>query len=162
MSDIELFKKCMGKFATGVTVITIIDPHSGEKIGVTINSFSSVSLDPLLVLFSLKKQCYCYDAFLASTHFTINILSSSQEDVAMLFTRPFGPELWTDLVTTDTHTSTKSPIIKNAISFIECEKYEHYEGGDHTIFVGRVINMHDYNPNNDPLLYYRGAFRKLG
>ena len=84
--DIKILRNCFGKFATGITVITALAPD-GTKIGLTVNSFSSLSLEPPLVLWSLDKKSKSLSAFIAATHFAINVLASDQMDISNNFAR---------------------------------------------------------------------------
>lgn len=155
MTDkIKLFKQCMGKFTTGITVVTTqTDNHN---IGVTINSFNSVSLNPLLILFSLKKESYHYQHIIQSKNFTVNILSNSQKEYVTLFANHIS-DPWPHVELDKENPITTSPALKNCLAFLECEIYATYDGGDHTIIVGKVINLFNSTHNN-PLVYYRGEF----
>jgi len=155
MSSVESFKLCMRHLPTGVTVITT-KREDGIKEGVTINTFTSVSLDPLLILFSLKKSSFCYDALISSKSFTVNILSEYQQEVSNLFTKP-SDEKW-NIVKLSADTKTSSPAFKDAIAFLECENHQLYNGGDHTIIVGRVVNAVYQNTGHASLMYYNGKY----
>ncbi|MBP9791709.1 MAG: flavin reductase family protein [Rickettsiales bacterium] len=154
----KLFKQCMGKFTTGITVVTT--QTETNKLGVTINSFNSVSLNPLLILFSLKKQSCHYQHFLQCKNFTVNILSNSQEKYVNLFAS-HNIDTWSHVELDTKNPITNSPALKNCLAFLECEIYAKYDGGDHTIIVGKVINLIN-NENNNPLVYYRGEFLTYG
>lgn len=149
------FKHCLGTFATGVTVATT---HNADNspVGVTINSFSSVSLSPPLILFCLEKTASPHQSFADNNYFAINILHENQKHISENFTHPIN-STWDNI---DLVKNTKAPIIQNCIAYLECEKQHSYEGGDHTIFIGKVINLHS-EPSNNPLLYYRGNYTKL-
>ena len=159
MVDITSFKGCMSNFTTGITIITTLNQRS-QKIGVTINSFNSVSLDPLLILFSLKKSSYCYDELSHARYFTVNILSTDQQELVQLFTKP-GENKWQNLEFYSQETRTPSPAIKGCLAFLECEHFAAYEGGDHTIIVGKVMNLYNDPHTTQPLIYFKGTFKSL-
>ena len=145
----------MRQLATGVTVITTISPD-GKKEGVTINTFTSLSLDPLLVLFCLKKKSFCYDEFLHCKYFTANLLSASQQQISDQFTKS-SEEKWQHVILSK-HAVTPSPAIDGTIAFLECETHKFYDGGDHTIIVGKVINSVDMHHVHQPLIYFSGQY----
>lgn len=150
------FRNCLGTFATGVTVATTLD---GEKpCGVTINSFSSLSLKPPLVLFCLAKDAYYYQAFTKAKYFGVNILSESQQFISESFARSAG-QPWDEV----TFTSAKngSPYFSGAHGFMECELHAVHDGGDHSIIVGKVLHV-EHDETCYPLLYYRGGYRTIG
>ena len=155
--DIKLFKRCMGKCATGVAIVTTLAPDN-KKIGVTVNSLNSVSLDPFLILFSLKRISHFYSYFIQSKHCTVNILSTKQSYLSRLFAKPLE-ENWLE-VETSQDTITTSPAIIGCITFLECEIYNQYDGGDHTIFIGKVVNLVEQNQDS-PLLYFASEYRAL-
>jgi flavin reductase (DIM6/NTAB) family NADH-FMN oxidoreductase RutF len=155
MSSLDSFKLCMRHLPTGVTVITTQDA-AGMKEGVTINTFTSVSLNPLLILFSLKKTSFCYDVFISSKFFTVNVLSEYQHKISNLFTK-VSDEKW-DAVRLVSDTKMPSPAFKDSVAFLECETEHLYDGGDHTIIVGRVVNSVYQNTGHDSLVYYNGQY----
>jgi flavin reductase (DIM6/NTAB) family NADH-FMN oxidoreductase RutF len=146
------FRHCLGCFATGVTVITTM--HDDRPYGVTINSFSSLSLQPPLVLFSLDKSSHIYEKFSGTEKFTVNILSEKQENLSRLYAHP-GSVDWKNIA----YTTGKNncPILKGAIAYLECVKENIHDGGDHTIFVGRVENLQKVS-EEAPLLYFKGKY----
>lgn len=151
-----LFKQCMGKFVTGITIVTT--KADNRNIGITINSFNSVSLSPLLILFSLNKKSHYYHNILNSKNFTINILNSTQKDYVQLFAN-HNNDQWTNTELDLDNTITDSPALKKCLAFLECERYAQYDGGDHTIILGKVINLFN-SKNENPLIYYKGNFLK--
>ena len=148
-------RDALGRFATGVCVITTID--SQKPLGMTVNSFASVSLDPPLVLWSLQTNSDIYRAFATPRHFAINILSKDQQDLSNLYAQK-GDHLLQD----EHYRIGKygSPIIRNALTTLECELETSYEGGDHQIIIGRVRDMHT-RTTGKPLLFFSGAYREL-
>ena len=131
------FRNSLGRFATGVTVVTTRLADGGYA-GITVNSFSSVSLEPPLVLWSLGKDSGSYQAFSAADHYCINVLARSQDSVARQFAK-------TDDTKFDAAAFTEglggAPVLKDALAAFECQRDAHYPGGDHLILVGRVVRV---------------------
>jgi flavin reductase (DIM6/NTAB) family NADH-FMN oxidoreductase RutF len=153
MNDIKKFKNCMSKFATGVTIVT--SQVENQFIGITINTFSSLSLNPMLVLFNLKKNSFCYNDILKSGKFAVNILSDNQQELSELFTRKISREEWKTL-----YLANKTlPCFQDSLAYIECDIHKIFDGGDHSIIVGSVINIEEFN--NNPLIYYNRNYHKL-
>lgn len=153
-TDIRIFKECLGCFSTGVTIISTI--HNDLPMGVTINSFSSVSLTPPLVQFSLKKGSYAYEAFNNSDFFAVNILSQGQRSISERFSTPVNN--WDD--TPYRTEKSGAPILDKIIAYIECDKEKVYEGGDHSIFLGRIVNMKKVS-DAKPLIFFQGEYHNL-
>ncbi|MDJ0657795.1 MAG: flavin reductase family protein [Xanthomonadales bacterium] len=154
--DETQFRRAAGAFATGVTIATTLD-DANQPVGMTVNSFASVSLDPPLVLWNVRKGCHAYEAFAHSYHFAIHILRSDQQELCMDFTRPgaekFGRVQW--------HGGRLgSPILEGCVAHFECRTEYRYEGGDHLIVVGRVEELADCG-DIDTLVFHRGKFREL-
>ncbi|MCU7611498.1 flavin reductase family protein [Anaplasma capra] len=151
----ELFKSCMGRFATGVTVVTTVDCH-GVMHGVTVSSFNSVSLNPPLVLFSIEKSSSRFGAFSSCARFIVNILGESQADISADFANR-SRHHWEnhDFVTVD-----GMPVIGGAITYLHCAMHHLYDGGDHKIVVGEVLDCKALT-DEGPLLYYRGEYCAL-
>ncbi|WP_062106295.1 flavin reductase family protein [Bacillus niameyensis] len=152
-NNISLFRKVMGNYPSGVTVVTTINENN-VPLGLTVNSFSSVSLEPLLILWSIDKKVSSYDVFMKTGKFAINILSSKQADICALFARKGNDRFqncqWES-------SSLNLPIISGAASVLQCRTYKTVEAGDHTIFIGEVIDIH--HENIAPLLYHK---REMG
>jgi flavin reductase (DIM6/NTAB) family NADH-FMN oxidoreductase RutF len=149
----------MSNFATGVTVVTT-SGSNGTFQGLTVNSFTSVSLAPLLVLVCLDNRITSMQAFRDSMKFGVSILSESQEDLSRLFAqkdseRPSSIYL---------EGPAGVPLLRNALATLECETVAMYPGGDHTIFLGRVISAEvlEAKAGAEPLLYFRSKYRRLG
>lgn len=148
-------RRAMGQFATGVTVITTM---AGEApVGVTANSFTSVSLDPPLVLFCLGKSLGCLDAFEAADRFVINVLKSDQQAVSNRFATK-GIDRFED--TSWQRSETNVPVLDDALASIECARHAMFDGGDHAIFVGAVLRAR-YAPGHAPLVYFSGDYRQI-
>ncbi len=154
--DARAFREALGCYPTGVTIVTAVGPRR-EIIGITANSFSSVSLDPPLVLFSINRRGHSARAFLQTQHFAVNVLRESQEALSNQFAKAFG-EKWqgVDYITWDSG----CPILKDALACFECKIRHTYEGGDHVILVGEVLKI-IADPEGAPLLYSRGRYRKI-
>jgi flavin reductase (DIM6/NTAB) family NADH-FMN oxidoreductase RutF len=149
------FRNALGRFATGVTVITTID-EAGRRYGVTANSYNSVSLDPPLVLWSLANSSRSMEAFAACTAFAVHILGAHQEELAMRFASR-GDDKFADLETRDGYGGV--PLFDDCVAHFECVTENRFEGGDHQIFLGRVV--HFEAGEHEPLLFHRGRFAKV-
>lgn len=147
------FKHCVGSFATGVTIITTRDTHK-KPVGVTINSFASVSLHPPLILFCLDKTSASFPCFTQAKHFIVNILSEKQEHLSRQFSAPGHKWEGVDSYDGQTH----CPILPDILAYIECETFVTHEGGDHVIFIGKAINLKRLSEHGKPLLYHRGNY----
>ncbi|MGQ0485228.1 MAG: flavin reductase family protein [Hyphomicrobiales bacterium] len=154
-TDIRAFRSALGTFATGVTVITARGAK-GELVGNTASSFNSVSLEPPLVLWSLSRSAYSFKAYLGCDHFAVNVLREGQEELSLRFSKSLGDKFHgIDYETWETG----CPILPNALAIFECRTAYTYQGGDHVIFVGEVINF-DHDPKGKPLVFWRGGYHK--
>jgi flavin reductase (DIM6/NTAB) family NADH-FMN oxidoreductase RutF len=150
--NIAEFRQVLGSFLTGVTVVTGKN-EEGEAIGFTANSFTSVSLEPPLILVCLAKSSFLSTGFKQCQSFVVNILSESQRDVSATFASPIRDRF--EKVETIT-SSTGNPIIKDITAWLDCELHEVLDGGDHLILMGRVLEFnHSEHP---PLGYLRGNY----
>jgi flavin reductase (DIM6/NTAB) family NADH-FMN oxidoreductase RutF len=149
-------RTALGRFATGVTVITCVDA-SGERIGLTANSFNALSLDPPLVLWSLRRASPSLAAFEQASHFTVNVLAESQADLSRRFASAvpdkFAEGTWTPGLG-------GAPVLAGAAAVFECERQAAHDGGDHRLFVGRVLRLADLAVA--PLVFHSGHYRMLG
>lgn len=146
----KTFRNALGRFATGVTVVTARTPQG--PIGITANSFASVSLDPPLVLWSPAKVSKRYAAFTAAQDFAIHVLGEDQMELCETFARPdhtFDGLDWADC-------DDGVPLLAGCLARFECRKYAEYEGGDHSIIVGRVKRAS--LREGAPLLFSSGQF----
>lgn len=148
----DIFKAALGRFATGVTIVTTLDAH-GHPAGLTANSFNSVSMAPPLVLWSLAEQSGSMPAFAQCTHFAIHVLGSHQRDLANRFASKV--DRWADLP----HTPGQGgvPLLDGAVAVFECRSRSRHVEGDHTIFVGEVLQC-THRADVRPLLYHGGRF----
>ena len=153
--DPRTLRDALGCFATGVTVVTCLS--NGVPAGLTVNSFTSVSLDPPLLLVCIAKRAATAEALITASHFAINVLQSGQQAASIRFsTRDedrFGATPWAC-------GEAGAPILKDSLGVFECERYAVYDGGDHHILVGRVVKA-SFDAGLDPLLYFRGRYRRL-
>jgi 3-hydroxy-9,10-secoandrosta-1,3,5(10)-triene-9,17-dione monooxygenase reductase component len=150
--DLGDFRRALSCFATGVAVVTTRDAD-GERIGMTISSFNSVSLDPPLVLWSIAENSYSYDAFVNAEYFAVNVLTMDQRDLSTRFARK-SVNKFEGL---DVHEGLHGlPILPEFAACFECRTEHLYEGGDHKIVVGRVLRLEDRE--TDPLIFYRGHY----
>lgn len=154
--DKTAFRGAMGSFATGVTVVTARGTD-GELLGITANSFNSVSLEPPMVLFSLHRGAYSLKGFESSGHFAVNVLRDDQKALSATFATALIDK-WAN-VEYETWES-GCPVFPGALAVFECATRFRYEGGDHIIFVGEVTRMRA-GTEGSPLLYFRGDYRSL-
>ncbi len=151
----EEFKNALSRFASGVTVVTTKDAD-GDLHGLTVSAFCSVSLEPPLILICIDKKTGSHHAFEESGTFVVNILSEDQEHLSNHFAGPI-PDKFTEI---EHETNGNDlPIIKNALVNLECELEHSYDGGDHTIFVGRVKKSKVFD--GKPLLYCSGNYQEM-
>ena len=148
------FRDALSRFATGVTVISTVD-GVGNPSGLTVNSFSSLSLNPPLVQWSLATKAYCFRAFYDSQHFAISVLAAGQEEVSRVFTRPVD-RFAAVSVAKGSH---DLPLVVGAAAWLECEKVHTFPGGDHTIFVGIVKRCETFD--RMPLIIWRSQYFEI-
>ena len=153
--DDRRFRDVFGHFATGVTIITAMD--GDEPVGMAANSFTSVSLEPPLVLFCVAHSSSTWPRIQAAGKFAINILGEHHEELSRLFakrdTDRFGSTPWHRGVS-------GSPVLDEAIAYVDCEFEAEYPGGDHMIIVGRVLDL-DMRADARPLLFYKGTYVRI-
>ena len=147
------FRNALGLFGTGVTIVTTANDN--QPLGITVNSFASVSLDPALVLWSPAKASYRFEQFEAAQHYAIHVLDHSQAELASQFARnadSFDCCEW--------QWSEKGvPLIENTIARFECERLSSHDGGDHAIVVGRVLQAANFG--GEPLMFVGGKFGRF-
>lgn len=153
--DSRGFRQCLGQFATGVTIMSTC--HEGTLSGMTANSFSSLSLEPPLVLWSIKKSSSNCHAFANATHFAISVLSDQQIDTAQRFARSGGDKF--DGVAWRAGLG-GVPVIEEAVATFECSREAIHDGGDHLLLVGRVLRFERYT--GDALLFVQGRYGVAG
>ncbi len=154
--DTRVLRNALGRFATGVTIITALDAQ-GLRVGLTANSFNALSLDPPLVLWSLRRSSPKLGAFADSPHFAVNVLSESQLDLSRRFSSPgddkFAEGQWAS-------GTAGVPLLAGCTAVFECERVGLHETGDHVLFIGRVLALSEAAV--PPLLFQAGHYRMLG
>ncbi len=155
--DPMTFRKVMGHFATGVTVVATCEGN--RRAGITVNAFCSVSLDPPLVLICVEHGNYAHDLVLQSGIFSVNILSSEQANISRCFASRSAYK-FEQFCGVSTHlVATGAPVFDECVAFVDCRVDAVYPGGDHSIIVGRVEAAG--SADAAPLLYYRARYGRL-
>jgi flavin reductase ActVB len=152
----EQFRLACSRFATGVTVATVLDAE-GTPHGLTVSSFTSVSLDPPLVLICLGHAVTVIEAFRQAKHFGINVLTADQRAISDRFARK-GLDRFDGLAWA--RGATGVPILPGVLAAIECAVHDRFTSGDHDIFVGRMV--HTKVAEGEPLLYFASGYREIG
>lgn len=152
--DSASFRSVLGHFATGITVITAMD--GDEPVGLAANSFTSVSLDPPLVLFCAAKSSTTWPRIQRAGHFTVNVLDEHQEDVCRLFATP-GADRFAQI---GWHVGIGGPILEDVHAFLDCMVEAEHEAGDHIVVIGRVRDL-GLAADAGPLLFYQGRYGRL-
>lgn len=155
-SDARTLRDALGCFATGVTIVTARTAE-GDPVGLTANSFTSVSLDPPLLLVCIANNAGTASALKETKHFAVNLLQIGQQPVSNRFAGK-GEDRFAD--TKWEVGEYGAPILHGSLGVFECERHAVHEGGDHFILVGRVEKA-SFEPRRDPLLYFRGKYRRL-
>jgi 3-hydroxy-9,10-secoandrosta-1,3,5(10)-triene-9,17-dione monooxygenase reductase component len=150
--DPATYRTVLGHFATGVALITAMD--GDEPVGMACNSFTSVSLDPPLVLFCAAKDSSTWPRLQGAGYFAANILGEDDEELCRLFATK-GANRFQHLAWSQYRTG--APVIHDAIAFVDCATEAEHDAGDHIIVVGRVVEL-GYASEGKPLLFYRGGY----
>jgi flavin reductase (DIM6/NTAB) family NADH-FMN oxidoreductase RutF len=154
--DARDLRRAFGNFATGVTIVTTLDA-SGAPCGFTANSFTSVSIEPPLLLVNIARSAFGCDAFTQARGFAVNILAADQRDLSNRFARA-GTDKFASLGFREA--TTGAPIIDGVVAWFDCEQFEQVEAGDHIILIGKVVQ---YSHNTHaPLGFCRGAYVSFG
>jgi len=149
------FRNALGMFATGITVVTTRTP-AGEPIGLTVNSFNSVSLDPPLIVWSLSNDLPSRGLFEACEYYAINVLAEDQVELS----QRFASRLDDKFGGLDFETGVGGvPLLKGCCARFECRNTQRYEGGDHLVFISEVLSFD--REERKPLVYFGGAYRRL-
>ncbi len=151
--DPKNFRRALGKFATGVTVVTAIDSNN-ERQGVTASSFNTVSIDPPLILWSVDKNAYSAHVFKNAEHFVVNVLANSQIGISNQFARR-GEDKFSGINCTEG--IGKAPRLDGVVACFECKTWNIYDGGDHHIIVGEVIDF-QYDESRNSLVFHNGRY----
>lgn len=154
--DPRTLRDALGLFVTGVTVVTA-RADSGQRVGVTANSFNSVSMSPPLILWSLHRQSNCLPTFQAASHFCVNILGEEQAE----FSRQFAVPSEDKFAGLNTESGIGDvPLLPNCAARLECRTYARHDGGDHVIFIGEVLHL-SANHEARPLVFHGGKYAAL-
>ena len=155
-SDPRTLRDAMGCFATGITIVTALD-DTGTPVGLTANSFTSVSLDPPLLLVCIANTAGTAPTLRAAVHFGVNVLQIGQQPTSNRFAAK-GEDRFANLPWAPGQTGV--PLLASSLVSFECQRESLHEAGDHFILVGRVVRA-QFEPHRDPLLYFRGKYRRL-
>ena len=154
--DAKALRQALGRFATGVTIVTCLDAD-GVRQGLTCNSFSSLSLDPPLVLWSLRSVSQSLASFRHASHWAVNVLSEGQVDLSRRFATPvedkFDEGVWSE-------GEGGAPVLSGCSAVIECARHDALQTGDHWLFIGRVLNLSE--APIAPLVFQSGRYHLLG
>jgi flavin reductase (DIM6/NTAB) family NADH-FMN oxidoreductase RutF len=154
------FRRAMGCFATGVTIITV--DLEGEVHGMTANAFASVSLDPMLVLVCVDHTTRTHAHMHAKKRFGINVLSEDQRGISEYYARPerTHEQAEAEAGARFDRTQQGTPMLQGALAYLECRLHSAQDAGDHTIFIAEVEQV--VVNESEPLLFYRGKYRNVG
>ena len=153
--DPAALRTVLGHFATGVAIVTALD--GDEPVGMACNSFTSVSLEPQLVLFCAAKSSTTWPRIQAGRKWAANILGEDAEEVCRLFAQK-GADRFAHIAYTAGRSG--APLLDSAIAFVDCETVEEHDAGDHVIVVGKVLEL-GYSSDGKPLLFYRGGYGRF-
>lgn len=155
-SDPRTLRDALGCFATGVTVVTCFD-EAGDPVGLTANSFTALSLDPPLLLVCVARSATSAGPLARAQAFAVNVLQTGQRPASITFSTRgedrFGQTEWS---IGEHH----APVLMKSLSVFECRRHAVHDGGDHFILIGEVVKA-SFEPGLDPLLYFRGSYRRL-
>lgn len=151
------FRRILGHWSTGVAIICARSPD-GSPCGLTANAVCSLSLEPPLILVCVEKTADSHDCIRDAGAFAVNVLAAEHELTARKFAADDGPAKFEGVAYHDS--SNGSPVLDDALAWIDCTVHAVYPGGDHTIFVGNVVAGDAVD--GEPLLYYRGGYRRAG
>ena len=151
------FRQALGFFPTGVAIITTVTA-GGDRIGVTVSSFNSVSLHPPLILFSLARRLASFEAWRSIQYFAVNLLGKGQHGLSNQFARAQSDK-WQGVAVTAGHNGI--PLLQDAPANFECDLYARHNGGDHEIIIGRVVAFQTAAKSQEPLIFYSSNYREL-
>jgi flavin reductase (DIM6/NTAB) family NADH-FMN oxidoreductase RutF len=158
--DSDLFRRVMGHFATGITVVTTLEDDRPQ--GITVNALSSVSLDPALVMIALDRRRFITPKVRARGQFAVNVLGEYQQAISDCFAgAPVTPDREAFCGAAWTPGELGLPLLDGAIATLECETVGTYSAGDHDLFIGRVVSLASDPRNPLPLLYYRRRYLRI-
>ncbi|CAE6701284.1 flavin reductase family protein [Paraburkholderia nemoris] len=156
ISDPRALRNALGNFATGITIVTARNAD-GSAIGLTVNSFNSVSLEPPLIIWSLSQTSSRFDAFQRAAHYAVHVLASDQIELAQRFATS-GVDKFLGLRTSSGLGGV--PLLENCCAWFECRNESRLEAGDHRLFIGAVERF--ATAQRKPLIYHGGCYRELG
>ena len=159
-AGVSAFRQAMGSFATGVTVVTVAS-GDGNMHGMTVNSFSSVSLDPMLVLICLDETSRGAGLIERTGAFAVNVLSAGQQDLSSRFAdrhRPAGPAMFDGVLFEPG--ATGCPVLADATASFDCLLRQTHHAGDHLIVLGEVVAL-VHRPQQEPLIFHSGMYKSL-
>jgi flavin reductase (DIM6/NTAB) family NADH-FMN oxidoreductase RutF len=152
------FREALGCFATGIAVVTAV-ADGGARIGATVSSFNSVSLEPPLVLFSMARTSRAFAAWQDVSHFAVNVLAENQGATSTQFARA-AADKWNGARSVAGKYG--APLLLDGLATFECARYANYDGGDHLIIVGRVLEICTrWRVDAVPLIFFRSKYRRL-
>jgi flavin reductase (DIM6/NTAB) family NADH-FMN oxidoreductase RutF len=154
-NQVDIFKQVLGNYPTGVTVVTTTD-ESGVPLGLTVNSFASVSIDPLLILWSIDKRVSTHDIFAKIDKFAVHVLAADQGELCSLFASKGIDRFKNCEWELSEH---KLPILKDVAGILQCRTFKTVDAGDHTILIGEIIDIK--GEQKEPLLYHKRKFGKI-
>jgi 3-hydroxy-9,10-secoandrosta-1,3,5(10)-triene-9,17-dione monooxygenase reductase component len=155
MDETKQFRQCLGKFATGVTVVTCSD-ETGKPYGITANSFSSVSLEPRLILWNIAKVSNSLQTFLDAEHFAVNVLAADQQALSVHFAQ--SDHTLFDSVRIE-RSAQDVPLIPGALACFECRTRQIHDCGDHHIIIGEVLKFQATAA--EPLVFFGGQYATI-
>lgn len=153
----DLLRRAFGSFATGVAVIGV-HATDGSLVGMTVNSLTSVSMDPPLVLFCPAKSLAAYETYATAEHFTVSILAERSEAISNHFAKS-GVDKWGSVA--HSRGAWGAPYLENAVGVMECAVVERHPAGDHLIVLGKVLRL-KLSTSEEPLVFFRSRYRQLG
>ncbi|MDP2004828.1 MAG: flavin reductase family protein [Rubrivivax sp.] len=154
--DPRRLRTALGRFTTGITIVSCVD-EAGGYVGLTVNSFNSVSLDPPLVLWSLRRESPNLAAFEAAPRFAVNVLTEAQIGLSRRFASAHAHRFAEGDWTLGAH---GTPLLKDGAATFECEFHARHDAGDHRLYIGRVLAFSENA--STPLLYRSGHYHRLG
>lgn len=154
--DSQVFRRTLGRYVTGVAIMTTRGPDR-QPVGMTCNSFASLSLEPPLVQWSIARTSRNYAAMCAAKHFAVHVLDAAQRDLCRKFSSKDHDRFEDVEIETGLH---DLPLLTRYHARFECETYAQHEAGDHTIIIGRVLRLCEQE--GEPLIFYRGGFSCIG
>ena len=152
------YREVLGRFATGVTVVTVRSPATGDVRGMTANAFMSVSLDPPLVLVSVRRDAHMHAVLHESGRYGVSLLGERLEREARRFA---GMPVAAGEPTTVFDERSRTPILRDALAWLVATVVDEHEAGDHTLFIGEIVDLEAGHPSQRPLGFYRSSFAEV-